>query len=99
MEAGNVMAGSSVYRVVYETGARKALLKMDKSQYGYIMAWITKNLIDTGNPRQHGKALKGNLSGYWRYRLGPYRLIERIQDGVLLILMIEIGHRREAYDG
>ena len=90
------MAG--VYRVEYETSARKALLKMDKSQYGYIMAWITKNLVNTDNPRQHGKALNGNRSGYWRYRVGHYRLIARIQDDVLVILMIETGHRREVYD-
>jgi mRNA interferase RelE/StbE len=44
-----------------------------------------------------GKALQGQLAGYWRYRVGDYRLIFQIKDGELIILVIEIGHRKEIY--
>ncbi|MBQ7169295.1 MAG: type II toxin-antitoxin system RelE/ParE family toxin [Synergistaceae bacterium] len=46
----------------------------------------------------HGKALTGNWSGYWRYRVGDYRLIADIQDDKILILITEVGHRKEVYD-
>ena len=43
-------------------------------------------------PRAHGKALTGNLSGLWHYRVGDYRLIAEIRDDRLVILMLEVGH-------
>jgi mRNA interferase RelE/StbE len=49
------------------------------------------------NPRLSGKALQGDLKGLWRYRVGNYRLIAQIKDNELIILVIEIGHRKEVY--
>lgn len=39
-----------------------------------------------------------NKSGEWIYRIGNYRLICEIQDDRIVILILEIGHRRELYD-
>ncbi|MDR3346095.1 MAG: type II toxin-antitoxin system RelE/ParE family toxin [Campylobacteraceae bacterium] len=50
------------------------------------------------NPRSRGKALVGNLSGLWRYRVEDYRLICKIEDNHFIILVIEIGHRNSIYD-
>jgi mRNA interferase RelE/StbE len=44
-----------------------------------------------------GKPLTGSLKGYWRYRVGDYRIICELRDEELLILVIEIAHRREVY--
>lgn len=85
------------YSVEYSSGARKALRKMDSGIRAMILKWIDKNLVDSVDPRVHGKALSGNLSGLWRYRVGNYRLIAEIQDDRLVILMLEIGHRSEIY--
>ncbi|WP_308441640.1 MULTISPECIES: type II toxin-antitoxin system RelE/ParE family toxin [unclassified Methylomonas] len=41
--------------------------------------------------------MQGNLSSLWRYRVGDYRLLCRILDGELLILIVEIGRRKEIY--
>ena len=41
--------------------------------------------------------LQANRSGQWRYRIGDYRVIVNIQDEKLIILALEIGHRREIY--
>src|SRR3712207_5292728 len=65
-----------LYYVEYSQSARKALRKLDKQTARIIKYWIEKNLINTDNPRIHGKELKGNLKGLWRYRVGDYRLIE-----------------------
>ena len=63
-----------------------------------ILGWVRKNLEGTDDPRRHGKALTGNLGGRWRYRVGDYRLLARIDDGRVLILVLHVGHRREIYE-
>lgn len=50
------------------------------------------------NPRSKRKALKGKLTGYWRYRVGNYRVICDIMDSQMLVLAIVLGHRRDIYE-
>lgn len=49
------------------------------------------------NPRSKGKALTGNLTGLWRYRVGDYRIICVIEDYKLVVLVIDIDHRENIY--
>jgi mRNA interferase RelE/StbE len=86
------------YIVEYTVKADKMLRKMNKSVADMIISWIEKNLVNTRNPRQHGKALVGDLAGYWRYRIGDYRLICEIQDKRLIICVILAGHRSKIYE-
>jgi len=86
-----------IYEVRFEKRAQKILKKMDKHQAFMIMSWIKKNLVNTTNPRQFGKGLTGNKSGEWRYRVGDYRIISHIDDEKIIILILEIGHRRDIY--
>jgi addiction module toxin relE len=50
-------------------------LKFDKNTRKLLYDYISKNLVDTDDPRFHGKALTGILKGLWRYRIMDYRLI------------------------
>lgn len=85
------------YKVLYSKHVVRDLKKLDKHTSSLIYAWIDKNLVDCESPRQHGKALVGNLSGLWRYRLGDYRLIAEIQDDAIVIHLITVQHRSEVY--
>jgi len=49
------------------------------------------------DPRQFGKCLKGDLGEFWRYRVDDYRLLCRIKDEELEVLIVRLGHRRDAY--
>jgi len=51
------------------------------------------------DPRRHPniKALKNRLKGYYRYRIGDYRVIYRIEDDDRLVIVAMIRHRSEAY--
>ncbi|MBC1567229.1 type II toxin-antitoxin system RelE/ParE family toxin [Listeria booriae] len=89
---------SSNYHVRFEKEAQKALKKMDRFQAKLIVSWIEKHLEGTTNPRIHGKSLVGNRGGQWRYRVGDYRLIAEIKDEEIVILILNIGHRRMIYD-
>ena len=85
------------YKVEYTEQAIKELKKIDKHTQFFILAWIEKNLVDCENPRQHGKGLTANRSGEWRYRVGDYRIIAKIEDDKVIILVLTVGHRREVY--
>lgn len=88
---------SQTYEVFFTDSSKKDLKKIDKFQAKLIKKWIMDNLIHQTNPRKQGKALKGNLQGLWRYRVGSYRIIAEIEDNKLTILIIEIGHRKNIY--
>ena len=48
------------------------------------------------DPRPQG-ATKLVGSKYWRIRVGDYRVVYDIEDAQLIVLVIEVGHRREIY--
>lgn len=85
------------YSVEVTARFEREFKKLDRFTQKLIQGWIKNNLIDTENPRQHGKSLKANRSGQWRYRIGDYRLICHIDDDKLIILALSVGHRREVY--
>ena len=85
------------YTVSYTNQALKELQKLDRPTRALIIGWIEKNLVGCENPRVHGKGLTANHSGKWRYRIGDYRLIADIQDNQVLILILQVGHRKEIY--
>lgn len=86
------------YRVELTERAKKTIKKLDKYTAKMILSWLRKNLEGCKDPRSHGKGLTANRSGQWRYRIGDYRLIADIQDDKVLILVLEIGHRRDIYE-
>jgi len=86
-----------IYHVVLTELAKKNLKKLDKYTASMILGWIRKNLEGCKNPRQHGKGLTANKTGEWRYRIGDYRVLAEINDGKIIILVLNIGHSRDIY--
>lgn len=76
--------------------AEKQFLKLDKQIQRQIQKFVLQ-LKNLENPRSRGKALVGNLSHLWRYRIADYRLICDIQDEKILVTILRIGHRKEIY--
>jgi mRNA interferase RelE/StbE len=87
-----------MYSVTYSKTADKELQKLDKHTASIIYGWIDKYLEGCDNPRLHGSALVGDKKGYWRYRIGSYRMIADIQDNIVRIEIIHMAHRREVYE-
>ena len=85
------------YRVRFSESAVRELKKLDRQTCRVIKNWVVKNLVDTEDPRLHGKALTGTLKGIWRYRVGDYRLFADIKDDIVTIFIFEVAHRREIY--
>ncbi|MBQ3799083.1 MAG: type II toxin-antitoxin system RelE/ParE family toxin [Treponema sp.] len=84
-------------KVVFQETARKQLLKLDKAVRRRIVDYMAE-VSELADPRSRGKALVGNLVGFWRYRVGDYRVLCRIKDKELVVSVVEIGHRSNVYD-
>ena len=85
-----------MYGAHLSQSALKDISKLDKHQAKIITAWVRKNLDKCHNPKRFGKALQHELKEYWRYRVGDYRLIADIQDDIISIEILRIGHRKNA---
>jgi mRNA interferase RelE/StbE len=86
-----------MYSVQLSDDALKDLKKIDKHQAKIILAWVRKNLEGCDNPRLHGKTLRYDRRNEWCYRVGSYRLTADIQDSIVTIEIISVGHRKEVY--
>ena len=87
-----------IWKIEFDPAAEKELAKLDAQQIKRILKFLHERVAPLENPRQIGEALKGSKPGeFWKYRVGDYRIISRIEDGELLILVIKIGHRKEVY--
>ena len=58
---------------------------------------LSEVLDDLQRDPFQGKALKGQLKGRYSYRVGTYRIIYTIFRSQLLVMVIDIGHRRDIY--
>ena len=86
-----------MWRIEFTSKATKQFGKLDRQTQQNISHYLDR-LLETNDPQSFGKALVGNLSGLWRYRVGKYRIICEIQNNILLIEIISIGKRDSIYD-
>lgn len=86
-----------MYSVKTTPNFEKQFKKLDKSVQRIIAKWIHRHLENCTDPRAAGKGLVANLSGYWRYRIGDYRLIVEIRDEELVIVAVSVAHRSAVY--
>ena len=82
------------YRVQFEPAALKFLRKLRDDKLRQRIIRDIELLQENPRPAHCTK-----LTGlpYWRIRVGDYRVVYRVQDEVLLVLVVEIGHRRKIY--
>ena len=85
------------WTIEFAPGALNDLKKLDRTVARRITAVIEDRIATLDDPRAPGQPLAGEWSGYWRYRIGDYRIVARIEDRILTISIVKIGHRREIY--
>jgi mRNA interferase RelE/StbE len=86
-----------VWKISIDRRALKSLRSVGAQDRARIAAFIERRLSVIEDPRSIGEALAGKLSPFWKYRVGDYRLIARLEDAQVYILILQIGHRREIY--
>ena len=83
-------------KIIIQPNAKKQLKNLDFTVQKRIAKFID-NLEGLENPRIKGKSLAGNLSGFWRYRVGDYQIICDIVDNEITIYILDISHRSKSY--
>jgi mRNA interferase RelE/StbE len=84
--------------VEFDDRARRELRKLDGKNQQAILRYLRERIAVAEDPRRFGKPLRMNLAGLWRYRVGDYRPICRIEENRLIVLVLQVGHRREVYE-
>lgn len=86
------------WKIEFSKIATKQIKKFDQTHQKEILDYLRNRVMMKHDPRQLGKALVGDKVGLWRYRVRDYRIICRIEDNKLIILVLAVGHRKEIYD-
>jgi len=83
------------WTIEWTDSARKQLRKLDRQVARQIVEFVETRAAP--DPRAVGKALTAQFASLWRYRVGDHRVIVSIEDALLRILVVRVGHRREVY--
>jgi mRNA interferase RelE/StbE len=78
--------------------AQKQLDDLDVTVSRRIVKFLRQRVEKQDDPRQIGDPLEGPLRGYWRYRVGDYRVVCLLEHDRLVVLVLRVGHRREIYN-
>lgn len=86
------------WNIEWDDRARKELRRLDFPIQKEILSYLRIRIAESDNPRVFGQSLSGNKVGLWRYRVGDYRIICRIEDDTLVVFVVGVGHRKEIYE-
>jgi mRNA interferase RelE/StbE len=85
------------WTIEFVPAAAKELKKLDRGEAARIVSTLEKRIATLDDPRSVGAPLKGEHEGYWRWRIGDYRVIARVENERVLILIVRVAHRRDVY--
>jgi mRNA interferase RelE/StbE len=86
------------WKIELDPAAARELDRLDPQAARRILKFLYERVAKLDNPRSIGDALKGSRFGeLWKYRVGDYRIICKIEDAAVIILVVRIGNRREVY--
>ena len=86
------------WRVEFEPKARKDLKSLGGAERSAVLKYLRDRIDGSDDPRRFGKPLVDDLAGLWRYRIGDTRIIARLEDEVLVVMVVKVGNRRVVYD-
>ena len=85
------------WQIEFVPAAAKELKKLGTAEAARIIATLEDRIALLDDPRTLGSALTGDLGGLWRWRIGDYRVVARIEDERITILIVRVAHRRTVY--
>ncbi|MGH9651035.1 MAG: type II toxin-antitoxin system RelE family toxin [Terriglobales bacterium] len=85
------------WSVEFHPAARDELAALDRPVQRRIQRFIDERLVPADDPRKLGRVLTGAWAGFWKYRVGDWRMIAQVRDERLIIYIVRVGHRREVY--
>ncbi|HMS86296.1 MAG: type II toxin-antitoxin system RelE/ParE family toxin [Nitrospira sp.] len=86
------------WTIEYDRRVLKDLKRLDRQAQQAILEYFDDRIAPTEDPRVFGKPLKASFAGLWRYRIGDYRAICRIEDHSMVVLVVRVAHRSTVYE-
>ena len=87
----------SKYQIAETKTFLKAKATIDKKLYVKIENFIYPQLRENPHYGTNIKKLKGKLEGYYKYKVGNYRLFYLIEDQKLIAVVVDFRHRQQTY--
>ncbi|MDR0950525.1 MAG: type II toxin-antitoxin system RelE/ParE family toxin [Candidatus Ancillula sp.] len=84
------------WKVEFDPNFYKYFKKIGRAEQKQILKYF-KKIDGCENPRLFEKKLRHNLKEYWRYRVGNYRILVKLENNKCIVLVLEVGHRKEVY--
>jgi mRNA interferase RelE/StbE len=86
------------WTIEFDERAERDLAKLDKSIQRRIVQYLQKRIAPAKDPTAFGHGLAHNLSHLWRFRVGDYRILCRIEEDRLVVFVVAVGHRSAIYE-
>lgn len=84
------------HRILFTPGFRRAFRSLSADVQGRISKAINALSED---PRPSGAIKLAGNEDLYRIRVGTYRVVYMVEDDRLLVLIVDVGHRKEIYKG
>lgn len=87
-----------VWIVEIDPDVRKTLKKIEPHNANRILRFLFERIAYLDDPRSIGEALQGKrFKALWKYRVGDYRLICKLENDTCTVIVLKIGDRKEVY--
>ena len=86
------------WTVEWDERAVRDARKLEPQIRQSIIKYLRERISTDEDPRRFGKPLVAQMSGLWRYRVGDYRIVCRIEDDKVVVLVVAVGHRSKIYE-
>lgn len=86
------------WTVEWDERAVREAQKLGREARRRIVTYMRERIATSEDPRRFGKPLLAEKAGLWRYRVGDYRIVCRIEDDRVVVLILAVGHRSKIYD-
>ncbi|MDO8585820.1 MAG: type II toxin-antitoxin system RelE/ParE family toxin [Armatimonadota bacterium] len=85
------------WTVEWDERAVREAKKLGQEARRRIVTFLRERIATEEDPRRIGKPLLAERAGLWRYRVGDYRVVCRIEDARVVVLVLAVGHRSRVY--
>ena len=86
------------WTVEWDERAVRDAQKLGHQERCRILAYLRERIATDEDPRRFGKPLFADRAGLWRYRVGDHRIVCRIEDDRVVVLVLAVGHRSKVYE-
>ena len=86
------------WKIKFKSKAEKQLNNLDKQSKQKIQTYLNERILNLNHPKESGKALSRNKKGLWRYRVDKFRILCKLEENNLVILVLKIAKRDVVYE-